>query len=112
MASLPALIQSIATINPRDVGNFMRFMTYAQQLWDLSADKFLYTPITGMAEHARLRMIRNGWRLDGLRTMDAAVRSFFESPHLQQVMNRFATYNGSSPYRTPATFNLICVDLD
>jgi phytoene desaturase len=39
--------------------------------------------------------------------MDVAVRNFFESPQLQQVMNRFATYNGSSPYRTPATFNLI-----
>ena len=107
MASLPALIQSIAAINPRDVGNFMRFMQYSQQLWDLSADNFLDTPMTGWQSLLDWRVLRDGWRLDGLRTMDVAVRSFFESPHLQQVMNRFATYNGSSPYRTPATFNLI-----
>ncbi|RLT23508.1 MAG: phytoene desaturase [Chloroflexi bacterium] len=107
MASLPALIQSIAAINPRDVGNFMRFMQYSQQLWDLSADQFLDTPMTGWQSLLDWRVLRDGWRLDGLRTMDVAVRSFFESPQLQQVMNRFATYNGSSPYRTPATFNLI-----
>jgi phytoene desaturase len=107
MASLPALIQSIAAINPRDVGNFMRFMQYSQQLWDLSADNFLDTPMTGWQSLLDWRVLRDGWRLDGLRTMDVAVRSFFESPQLQQVMNRFATYNGSSPYRTPATFNLI-----
>jgi len=107
MASLPALIQSIAAINSRDVGNFMRFMQYSQQLWDLSADQFLYTPMTGWQSLLDWRVLRDGWRLDGLRTMDVAVRNFFESPQLQQVMNRFATYNGSSPYRTPATFNLI-----
>ena len=107
MTSLPALIQSIAAINPRDVGNFMRFMQYSQQLWDLSADQFLDTPMTGWQSLLDWRVLRDGWRLDGLRTMDVAVRSFFESPQLQQVMNRFATYNGSSPYRTPATFNLI-----
>ena len=28
-------------------------------------------------------------------------------PHLRQIFLRFATYNGSSPYRTPATFNII-----
>ncbi len=107
LASLPALIQNIALINSHDVRNFMRFMKYAQQLWDLSADAFLDKPNAGWQEMLDWRMLRNGWRLDGLRTMDEAVCSFFESPYLQQVMNRFATYNGSSPYRTPATFHLI-----
>jgi phytoene desaturase len=39
--------------------------------------------------------------------VDQAVRSFFRSPYLRQLFNRYATYNGSSPYRAPATFNLI-----
>jgi phytoene desaturase len=39
--------------------------------------------------------------------VDQAVRSFFHSPYLRQVFNRYATYNGSSPYQAPATFNLI-----
>ncbi|MEY2844728.1 MAG: hypothetical protein RL076_274 [Chloroflexota bacterium] len=106
-ASLPALQASIAAIDPRDVGNFMRFMAYAQHLWELCADTFLYAPFHGWRSLLNPRLLRDAWALDGMRPMATAVASAFASPHMQQVMNRFATYNGSSPYRTPATFNLI-----
>ena len=40
--------------------------------------------------------------------MDSVVRRFFaHDPHLVQLFDRFATYNGSSPYATPAAFNII-----
>jgi phytoene desaturase len=31
----------------------------------------------------------------------------FKDPRIAQLFNRFATYNGSNPYRAPATLNLI-----
>jgi phytoene desaturase len=31
----------------------------------------------------------------------------FDSPHLQQLFNRYATYNGSSPYQTPGIMSMI-----
>ena len=105
-ASLPALLQSVAAIEPRDAGGFMRFLHYAHELWDLTADTFLYAPF-GWRRLLDWRLLTQSWRLDSLRTMDRAVRGFFVSRQMRQVMNRFATYNGSSPYRTPATFNLI-----
>lgn len=105
--SFPALLQSIESIEPRDVGNFLRFMTYAERMWSLTADTFLYSVFRGWMSMLDWRLLRNAWRLDSFRTMQRAVASYFVSPKLQQVMNRFATYNGSSPYRTPATFNLI-----
>jgi len=46
-------------------------------------------------------------RVDGLRSMHQAQRVFVRSPHLQQLMGRFATYVGASPYRAPATLNVI-----
>ncbi|UCC92378.1 MAG: FAD-dependent oxidoreductase, partial [Thermoplasmata archaeon] len=33
--------------------------------------------------------------------------SFFKDPKMVQLFDRYATYNGSNPYRMPATFNLI-----
>jgi diapolycopene oxygenase len=39
--------------------------------------------------------------------MDAANRSFFSDPRMVQLFDRYATYNGSSPYRVPATLNII-----
>lgn len=105
--SFPAILKSIEQIEPRDVGNFLRFMTYAERMWSLTADTFLYSVFRGWRSMLDWRLLRDAWQLDGMRTMNRAVESFFVSPKLQQVMNRFATYNGSSPYRTPATFNLI-----
>jgi phytoene desaturase len=105
-ASLPALLQSVAAIEPRDVAGFMRYLHYAHRLWDLTADTFLYAPF-GWRNLVDRRLLTQAWRLDSMRTMARAVQSFFVSRQMRQVMNRFATYNGSSPYRTPATFNLI-----
>jgi phytoene desaturase len=45
--------------------------------------------------------------ISSTRRLDAHVKSYFRSPKLQQLFNRFATYNGSSPFQTPATFALI-----
>jgi phytoene desaturase len=40
-------------------------------------------------------------------TMDGANRKHFKNPKLVQLFNRYATYNGSDPYQTPATLNII-----
>jgi phytoene desaturase len=39
--------------------------------------------------------------------MAQAQRSFVRSPHLRQMLGRFATYVGASPYLAPATLNVI-----
>jgi phytoene desaturase len=46
-------------------------------------------------------------KIDAFRSMDAANRSFFRDPRIVQLFNRYATYNGSSPYEVPATLNII-----
>ena len=45
--------------------------------------------------------------LDAFRTLHKAACSFFSDSRLIQLFGRFATYNGSSPYLTPATFAII-----
>ncbi|WP_375444663.1 1-hydroxycarotenoid 3,4-desaturase CrtD [uncultured Fibrella sp.] len=40
-------------------------------------------------------------------TMNAANERRFQHPKLVQLFNRYATYNGSDPYQTPATLNII-----
>jgi phytoene desaturase len=40
-------------------------------------------------------------------TMNAANVKSFKHPKLVQLFNRYATYNGSDPYQTPATLNII-----
>ena len=40
-------------------------------------------------------------------TMNKANEQQFSSPKLVQLFNRYATYNGSDPYQTPAALNII-----
>jgi phytoene desaturase len=40
-------------------------------------------------------------------TMNSANESQFKNPKLIQLFNRYATYNGSDPYQTPGTLNII-----
>jgi phytoene desaturase len=40
-------------------------------------------------------------------TMNKANEDLFKQPKLVQLFNRYATYNGSDPYQTPATLNII-----
>ncbi|WP_298817167.1 phytoene desaturase family protein [Chloroflexus sp.] len=104
---LPQLIQEIERISPADVPNFFRFMAHTARIYDAVAGPFLLRPFDGLRELITPTMVRHALRIDALRSVDAAVRSFFRSPYLRQLFNRYATYNGSSPYLSPATFNLI-----
>ena len=41
------------------------------------------------------------------RSLDAVNRAQLREPHLVQLYNRYATYNGSSPYQTPGIMTLV-----
>lgn len=45
--------------------------------------------------------------MDFLRTMNTSNESRFKDRRIIQLFNRYATYNGSDPYQTPATLNII-----
>jgi phytoene desaturase len=106
-ASLASLLAEIERLEPRDVAGFLRFFAYTAGIYEAALGPFLLQPFEGLRALLRPAVLASSLTIDPLRSVDAAVRSFFRSPHLRQVFNRYATYNGSSPYRAPATFNII-----
>jgi len=106
-AALPDLIHEINRLSPPDALNFFRFMAFAGKIYEATAEPFLLSPFGGWRDFVTPRFLRDAPALDPFHTMDQAVRRYFRSPRLQQVFNRYATYNGSSPYRAPATFCII-----
>ncbi len=88
-----------------------RFLGYAAGLYEISADAFLNHPLEAWWRQLSARFVpklRHLPKIASRRTLAESVRHFFpHDPHLQQLFNRFATYNGSSPYRTPSAFNII-----
>jgi phytoene desaturase len=105
---------NIEALAPRDVPAFFRFLAYAADLYALAGEPFLRYPIRpATLRQRRGDLFRYGLRLRDLpkiaspRTVHQTVSHFFSDPRLRQVFDRYATYNGSSPYRAPAAFCLI-----
>lgn len=105
--NLPRLAEEIARIEPADVAGFLRFLAYAERIYRAAEGPFLLRPFDGVRDLFTPELFSGTFQIDPFRTVDQAVRSFFRSPYLRQVFNRYASYNGSSPFRAPATFNLI-----
>lgn len=106
--NLEDFLAAVGTTFPKERKSAESFFQYTRRLWDVSEKFFLSRPL----DWGALRSIRWGDIPGGLVMMkpgslDRVVRSYFKDPRLIQLFNRFATYNGSDPYRTPAAFNVI-----
>lgn len=86
------------------------YFGYSRRIYEITHRLFLERSLhegsTYRSADFRRSLFRIG-QIDALRTMDRAHRRFFDDPRLVQLFDRYATYNGSSPYRTPATLNII-----
>jgi len=88
----------------------VRFLEYARGIYELSGEAFLNHPPGDFWRAFSLRnlgKLRHLGKVATTRTLAAEVERHISDPHLRQIFFRFATYNGSSPYLTPATFNII-----
>lgn len=85
----------------------------------LSKSAFLYDELSPLFMHKSLHKV-NTWlgssafkayasinKFDFNRSMNKANERLFDNPKTVQLFNRYATYNGSDPYQTPATLNII-----
>jgi phytoene desaturase len=105
-AHLPSMLAQIEALDRRDVEGYLAYLAYAARLHRITGPTFIYeTPPTW---RSFLRVPPHHMlQVDALRTMDAAIRSYVRSPYLRQLLGRFATYVGASPYLAPATLNVI-----
>lgn len=104
------LDREIATKSREHPETVFRRLDHARQQYALGAPVFLFSdfhdwrnfntpPFRHVAKHLG--------RLDFLRTMHRANRSDFRDDRFVRIFDRYATYNGSSPFRAPATLNMI-----
>ncbi len=101
---------AIAKLSPQDAQGFDRFMAYSKRIYDLTAEVFLFTPIHEWKRLLHRRHLRTLWSIgdiDPFRTVHGGVTRYFRDPRLVQLFDRYATYNGSDPFRAPATLNII-----
>jgi phytoene desaturase len=103
---LSRTLAQVGTVEERDTEGYLRFLAYAARLHRIVGPVFIYDQPPGFKSFFKVSPF-DALHVDGLRTMSHAIRRFVRSPHLQQMLGRFATYVGASPYRAPATLNVI-----
>ncbi len=90
--------------------NVLDYLHHAQKVFELTEEVFIrhplrqawrYIPKYVIPKAASLR------RLNAFTTLDTLHKKFFTTPEAVQLFNRYATYNGSDPYRSPGTMAII-----
>ncbi|MFN2314649.1 MAG: phytoene desaturase family protein, partial [Bacteroidales bacterium] len=96
------------TGEPRE--KVIAFLDECAELYDLTASIFIFSPfyqLDNFRKPESLNVARNFRKLNAFSTMHDVIRKRFTSSKMIQLFDRYATYNGSSPYRAPGTLNVI-----
>lgn len=104
------LDEELRRVFPADAPAARRFLDEIAVLYEATKDVFLFNRFRGAREFLRpgnFRMLPALPKLGITATVERSLRKRFTSEQLIQFFARFATYNGSSPYRAPAVLNVI-----
>lgn len=91
-------------------GKTMDYLIKAGKLYTLAAPLFLDRPFPtwqSLMSPEGKKIGRNPGILDPFLTFHRRNARTFDDPRLVQFFDRYATYNGSSPYKAPATLKMI-----
>lgn len=110
-AQVDASVRSISAFaGPEDAAGYRRFCEHTERIYRIVEQPFLRSERPSMASVVTAKGLRGTLEFLGIdwhRSMARALTGFFTDPRLRQLFGRYATYYGSSPYRSPATLNLI-----
>ena len=101
-----ATARRLEQLDPREGQAYLRYLAHAEQLFRITSPAFIYgdpPSLSSLVHFSPLDLLR----IDSLRTMDQSIRRRVHTPHLRQLLDRFATYVGADPFRAPGTLNVI-----
>jgi phytoene desaturase len=95
-----------------DVGEkeLSAYLLRNKEKYDLTADIFLKQSLHRLSTYLQSNTLKALFKAGKLHlgvTLDEVNRKYFTDPKLVQLFNRYATYNGSSPYATPGIMSMI-----
>jgi phytoene desaturase len=88
----------------------LNYLNYSSEIYKRTANIFLYNSFNEWRNILSLEALKTLFqihKIDPFRTMNSANSKWFNDPKTIQLFNRYATYNGSNPFKAPATLNII-----
>jgi phytoene desaturase len=93
-----------------DKKTVLRFLKNSAKMYDITKPVFLENSLHKLGTYLNrngIKGILNLWRLRMFKTMNQVNSKTFNNSKTIQFFNRFATYNGSNPFKAPSTLNII-----
>ncbi len=90
--------------------HILLFLAKSKRIWKLTKDVFIFRPIHTMNNfftQDSLYAILHSYELHAFSTMHQVVEKYFQDHRVIQLFDRYATYNGSNPYKAPGTLMVI-----
>jgi phytoene desaturase len=87
-----------------------QYLDRNKEKYDLTADIFLNRSLHRWSTYLSFDTIKSlvqAGKLHINKTLNEVNEQYFSNPKLVQLFNRYATYNGSSPYATPGIMSMI-----
>jgi len=91
-------------------GQIIKFLNKSRRLYELTNQVFVFNSLHkwhNFLQPAHRRSLFHLHELDVFTSMHTKNKRWFSDPKIVQLFDRYATYNGSNPYKTPATLNII-----
>jgi diapolycopene oxygenase len=93
-----------------DYDNICKRLKDSEEIYNLTSNLFIFNSFHKIKNFLKPENRKIPLRLNKIgfhRSMHSANRALFKDKRVIQIFDRYATYNGSSPYRAPATLNMI-----
>lgn len=87
--------------------NYDKYLTEVKKLHDMAQRYFLRRTFKSWKDYLSLPLAKGLIASRPIETLDHFHRRFFKDERVIAAFNRYATYIGSSPFNSPATFGLI-----
>ena len=90
--------------------NIQKYLNRNKEKYDLTASLFLEKSLHQAKTYfskETFTAITQLYKLNLSENLNSVNQSYFNNPKFIQLFNRFATYNGSSPYKTPGIMSMI-----
>lgn len=90
--------------------NILAFLANSKRIYQITSEVFIRNSLHLFSTYLRWNTFLSILKIPQIsvfKTMEKAIRGFFITEEAAQLFMRYATYNGSNPYKAPGTLNII-----
>ena len=106
-SDIEKVIPIFESLEPGSGPALRRYLELSKYQYEVAKKDFLYRNYDSIFDFFNRRTMVEGRKLSVFISMDRYVRKFFKTSELQKIMQYTLVFLGSSPYNTPALYNIM-----